>query len=70
MVTDVLKMYEFFRTKNIQTEIVILDEEKHSYENYVKEGMKTIFNIDIDQFNDENNYEVWKYITDAKAFIQ
>lgn len=39
-------------------------------ENYVKEGMKTIFNIDIDLFNDENNYGVWKYITDAKAFIQ
>ncbi len=36
VIKDVLKAYEFFRTKNIETEIVILDEEKHSYENYVK----------------------------------
>ena len=40
VIKDVLKAYEFFRTKNIQTEIVILDEEKHSYENYVKEEIE------------------------------
>ena len=32
VIREVLKAYEFFRTKNIQTEVVILDEEKHSYE--------------------------------------
>ena len=37
---DILKAYEFFRTKNIQTELVILDEEKHSYENYVREEIE------------------------------
>ena len=36
MVTEVLKMYEFFRTKNIKVEIVFLDEENYSYENYVR----------------------------------
>ena len=40
VIKDVLKAYEFFRTKNIQTEIVILDEEKYSYENYVKEEIE------------------------------
>ena len=40
VIKEVLKAYDFFRTKNIQTEIVILDEEKHSYENYVKEEIE------------------------------
>ena len=40
VVKEVLKAYEFFRTKNIQTEIVILDEEKHSYKNYVREEIE------------------------------
>ena len=37
----VLKMYEFFRTKNVKVDIVILDEEKHSYENYVREEIES-----------------------------
>ena len=37
---EVLKAYEFFRSKSVDTEIVILDEEKHSYENYVKEEIE------------------------------
>ena len=40
VIKEVLKAYEFFRTRNIQTEVVILDEEKHSYENYVKEEIE------------------------------
>ena len=36
MVTDILKMYEFFRSKNIDVDIVFLDEENYSYENYVR----------------------------------
>ena len=36
-----LKAHEYLRTKNIQTELVILDEEKHSYENYVKEEIES-----------------------------
>ena len=38
---EVLKAYEYFRTKNIETEIVIIDEEKYSYENYVREEIET-----------------------------
>ena len=30
-------MYEFFRSKNIKIDLVFLDEENHSYENYVRE---------------------------------
>ena len=40
VVREVLKAYEFFRTKNIETEIVIIDEEKYSYENYVREEIE------------------------------
>ncbi|MCI9063953.1 MAG: hypothetical protein HFJ17_05065 [Clostridia bacterium] len=38
---NVLKMYEFFRTKNIQVDILVMDEEKHSYENYVREEIES-----------------------------
>ena len=41
VIREVLKAYEFFGTKNIEVEIVILDEEKHSYENYVREEIET-----------------------------
>ena len=41
----VLKAYEYFRTKNVETEVVIIDEEKYSYENYVREEIDaTILN--------------------------
>ncbi len=40
IIKEVLKAYEFFRMKNIETELVILDEEKYSYENYVKEEIE------------------------------
>ena len=47
-IKQILKAYEFFRMKNIQTEIVILNQEKYSYENYVKEEIdKTIANFNI-----------------------
>ena len=42
VVKEVLKAYEFFRTKNLETELVILDEEKHSYENYVREEIDSL----------------------------
>ena len=40
VIKEVLKAYEFFRTKNVITELVIIDEEKHSYENYVREEIE------------------------------
>jgi len=40
IIKELLKAYEFFRMKNVETEVVILDEEKHSYENYVKEEIE------------------------------
>ena len=40
VIKEVLKAYEFFRTKNFMTELVIIDEEKHSYENYVREEIE------------------------------
>ncbi len=35
MVTTILKMYEFFKAKHFDLDIVFLDEENYSYENYV-----------------------------------
>ena len=40
IIKEILKAYEFFKNKNIEVEIVILDKEKHSYENYVKEEIE------------------------------
>lgn len=37
VIKEALKAYEFIRTKNFEVELVIIDEEKHSYENYVRE---------------------------------
>ena len=42
VIKEVLKAYEFCRTKNIEIELVIIDEEKHSYENYLREEIETI----------------------------
>ncbi len=42
VVKEVLKAYEFFKTKNLEIELVILDEEKHSYENYVREEVDNL----------------------------
>ena len=39
---EVLKAYEYFRTKNVETEIVIVDGEKYSYENYVREEIDSM----------------------------
>jgi len=36
MVSDSLKAYEFFRSKNIDIDLIILNEEKSQYEQYVK----------------------------------
>ena len=40
VIRQVLKAYEFFRTKNISIELVILNEEKYSYENYVRDEIE------------------------------
>ena len=36
IVNQILKMYKYFRSKNIKTDIVFLDEEKYSYENFLR----------------------------------
>ncbi len=41
-VKEILKAYEFFRVKRIEVELVLIDEEKHSYENYVREEIQNI----------------------------
>ena len=40
VITEVLKAYEFFKTKNIEVEIIILNKEKYSYENYVRDEIE------------------------------
>ena len=41
VIKQVLKMYEFFRAKKIEVDLVFLDEENHSYENYVREEIES-----------------------------
>lgn len=48
VVKQVLKAYEFFRSKNLNVELVLLDEEKHSYNQYVREEIEVcILNYQI-----------------------
>lgn len=41
VVKEILKAYEFFRIKNIEIDLVILNEEENVYERYVKEAIET-----------------------------
>jgi len=48
VIKQILKAYEFFRLKNIKTEVVILNEEKYSYENYLAEEIEQVlFDLQI-----------------------
>ena len=40
VVKEILKAYEFFRNKNIDVDLVILDEENYSYENFAHEEIE------------------------------
>ena len=40
IIKEVLSAYEFFRVKNIKVDLVILNEESESYENYVKDAIQ------------------------------
>ena len=45
---EILKAYEFFRLKNVQIDLVILDEEENSYEKYTKEAIiNSILNANL-----------------------
>ena len=49
VIEEMLKLYEFLKTKNVKIELVILDEEKHSYENYVREEINaSILNYNME----------------------
>ncbi len=41
IIKEVLNAYEFFRVKNISVDLVILNEEKESYESYVKDAISS-----------------------------
>jgi len=39
---NILKIYEYIRAKNVKIDIVILNEEKHSYEQYLREEIENV----------------------------
>ena len=39
---EVVNAYEYYRTKNISIDLVILNEEKENYENYVKDAVQSV----------------------------
>lgn len=41
VVKQILKAYEFLRNKGIKTELVIIDEENYSYENYIRDEIES-----------------------------
>ena len=42
VIKDVLKLYEFILNKNMLVDVVFVDEERYSYENYVREEIENI----------------------------
>lgn len=40
IIKEILKAYEFFKVKNIEIDLVILNEEENVYERYVKDGIE------------------------------
>ena len=42
VVREALKAYEFYRSKGIEIDLIILNEEKHKYENYVLEAIQNM----------------------------
>ena len=42
IIEDLVKAYEYYRTKNIKFDLVILNEEKGNYDTYVNEGIHNI----------------------------
>ncbi|MBQ3414696.1 MAG: hypothetical protein IJH39_04965 [Clostridia bacterium] len=77
IVSEILKAYEFFRTKNIKVEIVFLNQEKYSYENYLRDEIETtilnfqlgflkniaggIFNLNVSEM-DKKDVELLKFV--------
>jgi len=41
VIKQILKAYEFFRTKNIKVELIIINEENYSYENYIRDEIES-----------------------------
>ena len=65
---DVLKAYEFYRTKNIRIDLVILDEEENNYERYVKEEIiNSILNMNLSYLQ---NIRGGIYIIDDKEGLE
>ena len=42
VVEQVISAYSFLRTKNIIADLIILDEENHSYENYIRDEIESV----------------------------
>ena len=42
VIKQIIKAYEFLRTKNVRIELVIIDEENYSYENYMRDEIEGV----------------------------
>ena len=40
VIKQIIKAYEFFKTRNVKVELVIIDEENYSYENYIRDEIE------------------------------
>lgn len=48
VIEELIKAYDFYRAKNIEIDLVIINEEKESYENYVQEAiLESIYNRNL-----------------------
>ena len=54
-VIELEKAYEYYKTKNINIDLIIINEEESSYENYVKDEIeKILFNKGIGYLQNQN----------------
>ena len=42
VIKQIIKAYEFLKTKNVKIELVIIDEENYSYENYIRDEIEGV----------------------------
>ncbi len=57
LVEELLSMFEYYKAKNIKIDLVILNEEKNVYEQYVKEGIiSSILNRQLDYMKNNGIY--------------
>ena len=70
IVETVVKAYEFYKIQNINIDLIILNEEKESYENYIQEAInEVIWNHNLSNSNNGKVFVLNNLSNDDKEFL-